>query len=332
MPDEKPRRSLRRKLLFILAINVAVIVVLLVVAELVFRLAGFPFSGSWVPTENAIARFDDELGWTYLPGISRTLTSGGRDWTLHTDANGIRVPRADHRLSPDRPSVLFIGGSYTLGQGLSYEDTFPARFEAAAAGRYQAVNLGVQAYGTDQSLLTLRKHLKSFDTKVVVYTFFGRHLYRNGLRDRRLLIPDARFLGTKPLFALDSGGKPFLTHRPVPYEDYTHSYVLDFLKMRLGPPLHLFPPFPADLTKALIREMNSICAENGATLIVLNWRWSKTDYNDFGDLGFLILDTLPNAPPGWAKMRIPLDTHPDAAACRFVADFLHEYFRFRELL
>jgi len=332
MPEEKPGRSLRRKLLLILAINLGILVLLFLVLEVTFRIIGYPFSGDWVPTENGVARFDPELGWTYLPDISRTLVFNDRRLEMHFDKDGIRVPGPNHRFRPDKPSVLFIGGSYTMGHGLPFEETFPHQFGVSTGGRYQVVNLGVQAYGTDQALLTLRKHLKKFNTRVVVYTFFERHLLRNGIRDRRLLIPNARFLGTKPRFALDANGNPFLADRPVLYDDYWNSYVVDFLKLSIGPRLRLFPPFPEELTMALIREMNEYCGEHGVTFIMLNWRWSGRGYDNFGDLGIEVVDTLSHAPRLWPQMRIPGDGHPDAAACRVVAEMLHYVFRSKRLL
>ena len=67
---------------------------------------------------------------------------------------------------------------------------------------YQVVNLGVQGYGSDQALLALKKHLPKFNAKIVVYTFIENHILRNGNYDRRMLVPTARFLGTKPQFIL----------------------------------------------------------------------------------------------------------------------------------
>ena len=67
-----------------------------------------------------------------------------------------------------------------MGHDLSYEESFVGKFEALQEVPYQIVNLGVQGYGSDQALLTLKRYLPKFQTKVVVYTFIEDHILRNG--------------------------------------------------------------------------------------------------------------------------------------------------------
>ena len=75
--------------------------------------------------------------------------------------------------------MLFVGGSFTMGHGVQYEDTFVGQVEAMPQFPYQAVNLGVQGFGTDQSLLLLKRHFNKFNTIAVVYTFIEDHIVRN---------------------------------------------------------------------------------------------------------------------------------------------------------
>ena len=130
---------------------------------------------------------------------------------------------------------------------------------------------------------------------VVVYTFIEEHIRRNGNYDRRLLLPSAKFLGTKPLFGLNREKKLYLAQKPLPYEAYIHSYFFDLLKIRIGKRLEIFPPYPVELTKEIIREMNKYCIENNVHFVVLNWRKHEDSYNDFQDLNIEIIDTLKNA-------------------------------------
>jgi hypothetical protein len=307
----------------VVAWNAALLLALLFVVEIGLRIAGLPFHSDWVPMETAIARFDEELGWSYIPNLSKTQRYRRANIvrTVHFDARGIRVPEPSFRLSPERPSMLFIGGSNTMGHGLSFEESFVGQL-AAAVPEFQMVNLGVQAYGTDQALLTLKKFAPQFDTKVVVYTFRDDHIPRNGNYDRRTLVPNAEFLGTKPLFELDKNERLHLAKRPLLYEHYRHSFLVDLIKIRLGGMLALYPPYPVELTKALIREMHDYCSARGIRFILLNWHWGDWDYVDLTDLDVEMIDTLQDAPPGWHTMRIPNDGHPDARAGRRVADLL----------
>ncbi len=308
----------------IIAANIILLLVLLLLLEGALRIFHYPFNGEWSPSENALARFDKELGWAYLGNLAKLVEFEYYTRPVYTDANGIRVPKMGHVLSPNRPSVLFIGCSYTMGHGLSYEESFVGQFSALAEKDLQVVNLGVQAYGTDQALLALKKFAPLFNSKVVVYTFMEEHISRNNNYDRRMLIPNAQFIGTKPLFRLDGKGGVILAKRPQLYKDYLHSYLLDGLTIKLGERIGNSSTYPEQLTHALIKEIARYCAERKITFILLNWRWEEKEYNRFDQMGSEIIDTLRNAPAEWQSMRIPGDNHPDASAGNHIARLLRE--------
>src|SRR5262249_31940558 len=153
------------------------------------------------PSENALAQFDAEIGWTYVPSRShlRTFGSDRRLVPIHFDAIGARVASPDAVADPASPTAVFVRCSYTFGHGLPYAETFVGRLAADRGFPLQAVNLGVQGYGTDQALLLLKRQFARWNVRAVVYTFLEDHVTRNDNDDRRLLFPDATFLGTKPL-------------------------------------------------------------------------------------------------------------------------------------
>ena len=151
---------------------------------------------------------DAELGWTYIPNQSVVQEFGAdhRKIAMHFDDMGSRVGAPGVRHDAAKPSILFVGCSFTMGHGVAYEDSFVGRLEAMPDFRLQAVNLGVQGYGTDQSLLMLKRQFARFPTRAVVYTLIDDHVNRNQNYDRRMLLPKLRFLGTKPLFGLHDDG------------------------------------------------------------------------------------------------------------------------------
>ncbi|HDH12750.1 MAG TPA: hypothetical protein ENG83_11250 [Nitrospirae bacterium] len=308
-------------------------IIVFILVEGTFRIAGIPYKIKYIPNGNSFARFDPELGWSYVPNKSAIHKAGKITKPVHFDENGIRVPNSGFQFDYSKPSILFIGGSFTMGHGLSYEESFVGKFDAIEEVPYQVVNLGVQGYGSDQALLALKRYLTEFNTKIVVYTFIEDHILRNGSYDRRTLVPTAKFLGTKPQFALNSEKKLYQAKKPLLYKDYLHSYVIDFLKIRLGGILGLFPPFPEELTKAIIQEMKNYSNEHGAYFIVLNWRWTDNDYDTlFHNLDVDVIDTMKDAPDGWEKMVLLGGIHPDAQAGDHAARLLLEYFRTRDLL
>ena len=313
--------------------------IIFVALEIFCHIVGQPYSEKLTVNETASGRFDSELGWSYIPNLSTVKTYGTAKRAVHLyfDENGIRVPTADTKLDPTRPSVLFVGCSVTMGHGLPYEESLAGQFGALREVPYQVVNLGVQGYGTDQSLLMLKRFLPKFNTKVVVYTLISDHPIRNKNYDRRMLVPNLRYLGTKPLFKVNRKNELYLARKPLLYKDYRNSRLVDFIIMRLGGMLDIFPPYGTKLAKALIQEMKRYTEAQGVRFVMINWRWTQEDFIplDFFkglDLEDNLIDTLKDAPPDFAAMRIPGDGHPDARANAHVARLLLKYFESRNLV
>lgn len=311
-----------RSLFAVLTVCAALLLGALAV-ELAFRAFEFPFRTRWSPSESALARFDAELGWTYVPDHSAVQRFGSaeRPVAMHFDAIGARVRAPGVVRDPAAPTLLLVGCSTTMGHGLPYEETFAGRLEDTPGFPYQVVNLGVQAYGTDQALLMLKRQFDRFDTRAVVYGFVGAHVRRNANADRRLLFPRARFVGTKPLFALRDGKELYLTRRPRRYDERIACHVCDALRFawtRFGPEPDLA------LTRALILAMKRYAESRGASFTLVHWRFGSQPRPPGSFLGIPLdlVDTGADAPPGWSAWRIPGDGHPDARAHARVARLL----------
>ncbi|GBE16648.1 hypothetical protein BMS3Abin15_00470 [bacterium BMS3Abin15] len=327
--------KIQNNLLHTLLINIILLIAVFIIGEVTCRVIGIPYNVKWIPDQNAFGQFDPELGWSYIPNKSTMSRTGDYEKPVHFEENGIRVPYPDFSFDKLKPSVVFIGGSITMGHGLSYEDTFVGKFGEFKEVPYQVVNLGVQGYGSDQALLALKKQLPKFNAKVVVYTFFEHHIRRNGNYDRRQIVSGARFLGTKPLLALNTENELYLAKKPLLYNDYDyfHSWLFDLYKIKIGGMLGTFPPMPIDLTKSIILEMKKFSKENGARFLVLDWRWNRDKSSEFlNDLDIDIVDTLENAPDGWEKMVILNGVHPTAEASDHAAQLLLKYFQNNNLL
>ena len=323
--------KLNRNIISLIIFNFILFLFIFIVIEVVFRIVGIPYKIVYIPYESSFSRFDHELGWSYLPNKSAQINTENKPKFVYYEANGIRVPSPDFKLDYTKPSILFIGGSFTMGQDLSYKESFVGKFEALQETPYQIVNLGVQGYGSDQTLIALKRYLPKFQTKIVIYTFIEDHILRNGNYDRRLLTPTARFLGTKPQFALNNNKELYLSHKPLLYTDYINSFVFDFLKIRTGTILDFPPPFPEELTKAIIKEMKEYSNNHDAHFVVLNWRWTQDDYDAlFRDIDINVIDTMEDAPSDWAKMRLNIEhggIHPNEQAGDHAAKLLHVYIK-----
>ncbi len=292
-------------------------VVSVFVAEGVARVLHFPFRPKWAPSETPLARFDSELGWSYIPDQSVTQEFGAdhRKVTMYFDDLGCRVAKAGDRADRQVPTALFVGDSYTFGHGVTYEESFVGRVAKAQGVPLQVVNLGVQAYGTDQSLLLLKRQFKKFNTKLVVYTFTTTQIDRNEVYDRRIQLPNGLFLGTKPIFGLRRDGALYLAKAPVEFKDYSYSHLWAAIKI-----LELRHTRPnVRLTRALIEEMKDFVEANGAKFVVVDW----FDDKDFPwGLAVDVIRVGAGAPAEWSEWIISGDSHPDPRAHLYASEVI----------
>ena len=303
----------------------------LAATEVAFRLFHFPFLEMKVPSENALALYDEEVGWSYRPRHSAIQTFGSRKRTVPMFFSdiGSRVAGPGIQHDSDAPTVIFVGGSYTFGHGLSFEDSFVGVLDGMTEFPYQVVNMGVQGYGTDQSFLLLKRVFHQFNSRVVVYTCMDRHPFRNANYDRRVMHPKSRFLGTKCLFALNKDGTIFLKKTPERTDDLHYSRLWACFQIAWT----RFGPKPSDdLTRALIREMREYVESNGATFITMYW-----DQTPFEGLEVNAIDTLVDAPRGWTSRdcdywRITGDGHYNARAQKRIARLVMAKFRKLDLI
>jgi len=259
--------------------------------------------------------------------VTQRFGSAGRPVTMHFNDIGARVGEPGRKFDPKAPTVVFVGDSYTFGHGVTYEESFAGQFEKNSGLPYQVVNLGVQGYGTDQSLLILKRHIEDFDTKVVVYTFLLDHVKRNDNADRRLIFPGAKFLGTKPRFALRRDGTLAQVEKPRRYEDMTELRVCQLLELAWVK----YGPSPSmELTRALVRDMKDYVESQGATFILVLWtnRHSMPPGELAGELfpgiHLNVIDTGAGAPEDWDSYHIPGEYHPDARAHARIAQLVAE--------
>lgn len=306
------------------------LVVSLVALELGLRMLRFPFTEELTVSENALAQFDPELGWSYIPNHTAVQEFGSekRKVAMYFDDLGCRVRATGLYHDPSAPSVLFVGDSFTFGHGLPYEETFIGQLGAKPGFPYQVVSLGVQGYGTDQSLLLLKRQFRKFNTKVVVYTFIEQDMDRNRVEDLRLFHRFSRFLGTKPLFGLRPDSTLYLKERPAKYQEISYSHLWACVRIAL---LRFGPKTTANLTRALVREMQRFAESNAAKLIVVDWKQPIGKHaaasSIFQGMGLRLIETAANPPAGWDSWIIPGDGHPDARANLYVAQLLAEELR-----
>jgi hypothetical protein len=113
-----------------------------------------------------VFRYDPEIGW--LPVANRITTfEGSKLITVRSNSFGLRDIEHD---ASARPTVMFVGDSLVWGYDVEESERFTELLRDWYPG-IRIVNAGVNAYGTDQEYLLLRRLWRAFNPDVVVLIF-----------------------------------------------------------------------------------------------------------------------------------------------------------------
>jgi hypothetical protein len=112
--------------------------------------------------------FDPELGWVRLVE-GNAGEGGGAEAHAIARSGGARGKPS---YSPEPPEgvvrVCAFGESFTYGDGVAAEESWPARTELHAGGRVEVLNFGVGGYGLDQAYLCFRRHAPRLDPDLIL--------------------------------------------------------------------------------------------------------------------------------------------------------------------
>jgi hypothetical protein len=282
-----------------LAMNIGLAIVLaLGAAEAALKYVKIQPAEWLFPDEEPRRQPDPRLGWTFVPSRSGHKVIGGRDIAYTFDSHGYRVRALDAPVDVERPTILFTGESVMVGEGLMWDETVPARVEAALG--IQSANLAVHGYGSDQAYLRLERELPRFRRPVAIVSLFMTGLFgRNLDHDRPHLEPGLGWQPARPRSRLRSLAQVFVPYR-------TDSAIEEGLRM----------------TRDVLRATAALAASHGATPLIFIPQFGHDDERDrtlrrtiFDGMGlsyvFVEID------PDW---RIPWDRHPDARAAKAMAD------------
>lgn len=241
---------------------------------------------------------DREYGWAFAPDHAGTVRLNGRTVHYATGPFGYRAPRAGAGPDFDRPTIVFAGESIMFGYGLEWPQTVPAQVEAMAG--VQAANIAVNAHGSDQIYLRLRRELPRFRRPVAVVIPFMSVLFdRNLDTDRPHLDADLRWHpGSGPRLRLVE-----LARRVTRYRSRA--------AIREG----------VAMTRAVLRASLRLAAERGARALVVvpqflpeqkQERAVRRAVLDEAGIPYLLVPLQP-------EMRSPGHGHPNPAGARALA-------------
>jgi hypothetical protein len=153
------------------------------------------------------AAYHPTRGWALRPGIEDMRVFEGK--ILNTNSHGLRgKAEYNYQRTEGKQRILILGDSFTFGTGVSDDETYSHYLESTLPN-VDVLNLGVQGYGQDQMLVSLKEEGVKYHPDVVILGFDSADAFRNLLT----------FFGyAKPEFEMVAGGLR-LTNVPVPTPD-----------------------------------------------------------------------------------------------------------------
>jgi hypothetical protein len=253
----------------------------LVVAEGVLRVTGrwrlgdLPVKRTQQPTWHEP---DPELGWWLRPGhyVYRRFREKGAEVEVTIGADRSRRTRVDvdGASAAARPELLALGCSFTFGQDVSDQETWPWRLQALRPD-LDVRNRGTAAYGTLQALLLLERVLAQGERpRHVIYGFIPQQGVRNvGEPHWQLILANlARSPIALPYGTLDGDGR-LVRHPPRTYPSWPlHRWLAlpNFLEWKwLESSATTRQLQEAEVTRQLLQAMADVCRAHGIRFSLL---------------------------------------------------------------
>jgi lysophospholipase L1-like esterase len=132
-------------------------------------------------------QYHSEFGWDNVPSFR------GKDQKIQYTHNsqGYR----SEEVQKGKKQIIFIGDSVTYGSGAKDEDIFSFELSQKIT-EFQILNLGVNAYGLDQSYIRLEKIIDQLNPKLIIVLIFSGN-------DLSELSVDSHWGKSKPYFTID---------------------------------------------------------------------------------------------------------------------------------
>jgi hypothetical protein len=208
---------------------------------------------------------DPHRGWRHSSNLRDQELWGAR---MSTNRHGMRGTK-DYAVP--KPAglvrVAALGDSFTFGEGVPDDATWPAQLEAAIPG-LEVMNLGERAYAHDQMYFALRDDGLPLQPDVVILGFFHADVWRDEV---------SFYCNEKPRFA-QSGGRWVVENVPVPTPRETYDRArrlpLVYAVPRLLIEAMLQPRMTNDLgtdrAAEALRRIRELTASVGARFIMVN--------------------------------------------------------------
>lgn len=170
---------------------------------------------------------DEYIGWKGIPGKETKYVRGRIVSYIKINSHGFRDRERTLEKKDGVFRILALGDSFTEGSEVLLEQTYPyileEKLNSEGSRKFEVINLGVRAFGTDQEYLTLKHYGLKYHPDFVILNFF----IGNDVKDNSLVLQgkgEGRGVNDriKPFFVLNKGELeelPFTIHISDPSKD-----------------------------------------------------------------------------------------------------------------
>ena len=163
--------------------------------------------------------YDSTKGWVSKPNLRDMPVFDSK--VLSTNSKGFRgTTEYQYIKDQDKIRILVIGDSYTFGEEVSDNETYPFYLQELIQNS-EVMNLGMHGYGHDQMLIFLKEEGFRYKPDIVILGFIHPDMTRNMVNFRDY---------AKPKFELSDEGLK-LTSTPVPPLEQTLRW--DWIRPRI---------------------------------------------------------------------------------------------------
>jgi hypothetical protein len=254
----------------------------LLLAECALRVAGFPTGRSFArhPNEPRTMQPDARLGWkpragTWVyPGYAPPSDGSPPPEIRLTFTEALRRSTGPPA-GAARDAIVLVGCSFTMGHGISDEETFGWKLQQLL--HRPVYNYGVGGYGTYQAFLRLESVLAELEPppSIVLYGFAGFHATRNAAPDAWL--EDLRSATGEPValpYATLEADGSLARHPPEAFPEALSEHPLHLYRL-VGRAARRIAAAPrwwsrVDTSIAIIRAMEALSRAHGARFAVVD--------------------------------------------------------------
>ena len=136
--------------------------------------------------------FDPDLGWHPLPNLSKVSPHWGIMRPARTNSHGWRDGEHAFERPPGIRRAVLVGDSFAFGLYVDDGDRLSEILEGRL-DRFEVVNMGVTAWGTDQQLRALEMHGFRYSPDIVLLLAFPANDLEDIRMERNCSWPKPRF-------------------------------------------------------------------------------------------------------------------------------------------